>query len=686
MPFDNRHNQLLENMTDANWYQVNGVENEDWICSDAMSYMDAMALQRGFHSEVQAQLWPSNSQPGLFRVGVYSPGLTQMMNNGQAFFLNDYNSQNNFHRKIQNAANIEDLIKIINEHPAKMLSSGGEEIRKDLQIAAIRNQQNPAYSATKITSNYGLEKKVVELILQERKLKNAAQRPLPLPPESAKQEPSLPPKDGMLKVSKEEWDRAEAYFAQDFSNNPHLDPTKMKKSKGPNSRSFIKVGDEIYVMASRQCFDKEKHVKLGEGAFGKVKVVQARNGDNFAVKVEGRGARGDQDAETKIGKILDFVKGEAERNLAYAKEFKGKFTIQKLYTVMQLKKGNELFKELYLDPNAQQRSGKFNETQSLIIALKACKSIDELHKLNIIHSDIKPENFMSNVHGNMITIGAIDFGLSSILEPGQEAIYSDHSYGTQLYMAPEVNALESRGPFPYSKASDVYSLGVMLKDDLQMPRHIYEKMLTRDPGSRATLSEVMNDLATELSKQKGLDDEARKVIAEFGGTIPTPPSGADSINNLLAKDYANLTNEYAKLRDGKEAGAIGWARARAKDVGGVFTNVGQRRVEQIADLSRAFDMIKNDKLSTDAVKTELTYGYLLNLRNNIGSEENTFKSGLRQLCDQYIKQIDDFVGIEQAHYLKTDPSVLEQGKQLQRAIRPSKENEQVVRFDNKKKV
>ncbi|HRE31344.1 MAG TPA: hypothetical protein PLD88_05155, partial [Candidatus Berkiella sp.] len=76
--------------------------------------------------------------------------------------------------------------------------------------------------------------------------------------------------------------------------------------------------------------------------------------------------------------------------------------------MMQLKKGNELFKELYIDPNAQQRTNKFNETQKLIIALKACKSIDELHKMRIIHSDIKPENFISNVNGNMITVGAID--------------------------------------------------------------------------------------------------------------------------------------------------------------------------------------------------------------------------------------------------------------------------------------
>lgn len=687
MPFAEPHKHFLENITDANWYQISGAENRDWISSGAMSYLDAMALQRGFHINVQAQLLPSNSHPGQFQVAIYWPQLTQMIENSQAVFLNPIYSQNNLMRQIQNAKNLEELINIINQHPAQMFSRNGLPILKKDQIAAIRNQQNPDPNfPTKVTSNYGLEEKVAEFIQQEQQLKLAKQRPLPQPNHNVSQQP--PPKSGMLKASQEEWERAEAYFAQDFSKKPDLDPTKMKKQKGdPNSHSFIKVDGEIYQMATRHCFDEEKHAKLGQGAFGMVKVVQTRDGENFAVKVEGRGVRGEHDAETKIGKILNFVKGEAERNFAFQKDFMNKKTFQKLYTVMQLKKGNELFKELYLDVNAQQRSGKFNQTQSLIIALKACQSIDELHKLNIIHSDIKPENFMSNVDGNMITVSAIDFGLSSILRSENEVRYSQHYYGTPGYIAPE-SVTPENGWYQFSKASDVYSLGVMLRDDLQMPRHIYEKMLNIKPNERPSLSAVMKDLVVELQKQKNLDPEAKKVIAEFlEANKPKTPSIelGELVNQLLQKNHSQLTVEYEKLRQGKGDGAVGWARARAKDVGGIFTNAGQKRADQLAELSRAFEILKNDKDLSSDDKAKYAYGYILNLSTELKKEENKFASGLQQLCDQYIKQIEKSIDDTMKNRFAADPSASKLGEALQEKVRSTLGIEQVVRSENKKR-
>ncbi|HRE31343.1 MAG TPA: hypothetical protein PLD88_05150, partial [Candidatus Berkiella sp.] len=67
----------------------------------------------------------------------------------------------------------------------------------------------------------------------------------------------------------------------------------------------------------------------------------------------------------------------------------------------------------------------------------------------------------------------------------------------------------------YSTASDVYALGVMLKADLQLSPKIYERMLQQNPGDRTSLSEVMQALTAQLAKQKGLDAEAQKVLAEF---------------------------------------------------------------------------------------------------------------------------------------------------------------------------
>jgi len=55
----------------------------------------------------------------------------------------------------------------------------------------------------------------------------------------------------------------------------------------------------------------------------------------------------------------------------------------------------------------------------------------------------------------------------------------------------------------------------MLKADLQLSPKIYERMLQQNPGDRTSLSEVMQALTAQLAKQKGLDAEAQKVLAEF---------------------------------------------------------------------------------------------------------------------------------------------------------------------------
>src|SRR5690606_1341099 len=85
----------------------------------------------------------------------------------------------------------------------------------------------------------------------------------------------------LLSIKKKDWEKAKQYFAE----NPNA--VKFARKGNKISNSFIQVEGEIFAVKSGKC--------LGEGAFGKVKVLQNEEKVNFAVKIEGRGKRGNDD-------------------------------------------------------------------------------------------------------------------------------------------------------------------------------------------------------------------------------------------------------------------------------------------------------------------------------------------------------------------------------------------------------
>lgn len=102
---------------------------------------------------------------------------------------------------------------------------------------------------------------------------------------------------------------------------------------------------------------------------------------------------------------------------------------------------------------------RFTEGGIWDILLQCATALEYLHKRNIIHLDLKPENiFISDE--NILKIG--DFGLST----SEGVSPSLHSEGDKYYMAPEV--LEGL----YSKAADIFSLGLIILElaaDIELP-------------------------------------------------------------------------------------------------------------------------------------------------------------------------------------------------------------------------
>lgn len=100
---------------------------------------------------------------------------------------------------------------------------------------------------------------------------------------------------------------------------------------------------------------------------------------------------------------------------------------------------------------------KQNQVNSMELFQKMFKSIEYIHSKNVLHLDIKPENFLVyyNEH-QVLTPILIDFGLSHLKTPETPSPIFKIS-GTKQYMSPEVlrqNNIDFH--------SDIYSLGVVL--------------------------------------------------------------------------------------------------------------------------------------------------------------------------------------------------------------------------------
>jgi serine/threonine protein phosphatase PrpC len=116
-----------------------------------------------------------------------------------------------------------------------------------------------------------------------------------------------------------------------------------------------------------------------------------------------------------------------------------------LYTVMPLYQGELLETRIARRPGIGLEEGRG-------IAVKLARAAAALHRVGIIHRDIKPDNVILETAGSL---KLIDLGVVRV--PGLEDFPPEHIPGTPAYMAPEMFAGE-----PGNVQTDIYSLGVTL--------------------------------------------------------------------------------------------------------------------------------------------------------------------------------------------------------------------------------
>ena len=116
-----------------------------------------------------------------------------------------------------------------------------------------------------------------------------------------------------------------------------------------------------------------------------------------------------------------------------------------LYTVMPLYQGELLETRLARSPALGLEEGRN-------ITVKLARAVAALHRVGIIHRDIKPDNVILESGGSL---KLIDLGVVRV--PGLEEFPPENIPGTAAYMAPEMFTGE-----PGNEATDIYALGVTM--------------------------------------------------------------------------------------------------------------------------------------------------------------------------------------------------------------------------------
>jgi serine/threonine protein kinase len=123
------------------------------------------------------------------------------------------------------------------------------------------------------------------------------------------------------------------------------------------------------------------------------------------------------------------------------------------------------------DLAARIKRGHFLWAEALPIVGQIADALAQVHRLGMVHRDVKPQNVLVGPDG---TVKLIDFGLACAMSPHG----SGGAAGTLAYMAPE----QGRAAAALDQRADLYSLGVLF----------FEMVTGRLPFEAASVVEMMN--------------------------------------------------------------------------------------------------------------------------------------------------------------------------------------------------
>ncbi|XP_028281318.1 dual specificity protein kinase Ttk [Parambassis ranga] len=325
--------------------------------------------------------------------------------------------------------------------------------------------------------------------------------------------------------------------------------------------SFSALSNETITIKGKQFFILKM---IGRGGSSKVYQVLDHKKQLFAVKYV--------DLEEADAQTIESYKNEIE-HLNHLQQFSDQiiklyeYEITNSYIYMLMECGN-------LDLNTWLRNRKtVNPLERKFYWKNMLEAVHTIHKHGIVHSDLKPANFVI-VNASL---KLIDFGIANRIQPDVTSIMKDSQVGTLNYMPPEAikdtSSQKGKACSKISPKGDVWSLGCILycmtygKTPFQSitnqitklhaiidPSHkiefpdisekdlldVLKRCLVRNPRERTSITELLEHPYLQLKPQAAPEPEhpsnsdLKKILTDLAA-LQSPNSIIRAANNLAKR-------------------------------------------------------------------------------------------------------------------------------------------------------
>ncbi|XP_071327754.1 serine/threonine kinase 17a like [Trachinotus anak] len=188
--------------------------------------------------------------------------------------------------------------------------------------------------------------------------------------------------------------------------------------------------------------------ELGRGKFAVVKkCIEKATGKQYAAKFLRKRRKGEDCRMDILNEIAVLELAKANPYVVALHEVYE--TSTEIILVLECAAGGEIFDQCV----AENEEDAFTEKDVIRLAKQILSGVAFLHRNNVVHLDLKPQNILLTSARPLGDIRIVDFGLSRRMDKITEV---REILGTPEYVAPEILNYE-----PISTATDMWSIGVL---------------------------------------------------------------------------------------------------------------------------------------------------------------------------------------------------------------------------------